>query len=51
MSGSIKHPPSAPKNSFKGCLAIMALVILAIVILVGISSIVSEGPAQAVSMQ
>ena len=51
MSGSIKQPPSAPKNNLKGCLAITMLIVLAIVILVGISNIVSEGPGEAVSMQ
>ncbi len=51
MSGPIKHPAPAPKSGAKGCLAIMLLVALAIAILVGISSIVSEGPGEAVSMQ
>jgi predicted nucleic acid-binding Zn ribbon protein len=47
-----KSQPAAPqKNGLKGCLAVMALIILAVLILVGISSIVSEGPSQPVSMQ
>ena len=45
------QPASRQKNSLKGCFAIIILALLAILILVGISSIVSEGPAPAVSMQ
>ena len=38
------QPAPATKNSRLGCLAIMALVILAILILGGIRSIVDDGP-------
>lgn len=44
------QPASLQKNSLKGCFAILALFITAMLILAGINSIVSEGPAPAVSM-
>ena len=49
----VKDKPAPPsKNALQGCFAIMALVLLGALILLGISSLVSEDrPAQAVSTQ
>ena len=40
------EPATLPKNNLQGCLSIIALVILATIVLAGISSIVSEGSPQ-----